>query len=70
MTVKELISKLRADFKIPVEFREDNYFLCSTFSDSKALELFSEREVCDWFVDATPMGNKILVINIKSEDGE
>lgn len=67
MTVKELISKIRPNLKVKIEIREDNYFLCSTFVDSKALELFSERQVCDWFPDDKGWS---LVINITSEDGE
>ena len=64
MTVKELVSKLRAAVQTSIE---NNYFICSTFNDSKAMELFSEREVRDYFPS-----NKgyALVINIKGEDGE
>ncbi len=63
MKVKELLSCLRMPSK--VEIREDNFFLCSTVTDSKVMEVFNEREVIDWF----PSGNIAvspwdLVINI------
>lgn len=70
MTVKELISKLRGNGYL-VELREDNFFLCKTYTDNKTLELFYDREIIDWFPDSKGgCGTGSLVINIKGEDGE
>lgn len=63
MKVKELLSCLRLPCK--AEIRENIFFLCSTVTDSKVMEVFNEREIIDWF----PSGNIAvspwdLVINI------
>ena len=69
MTVKELISKLRQSYK--VEIREDNYFLCETKSDNKAINLFANRKVIDWFPSDHITGVRVgLVINISSEESD
>jgi len=68
MKVKELVSKLRQAYD--VEIRENNFFLCKTTTQNKTIELFSEREVIDWFPQPKGLADLAvsLVINISSEE--
>lgn len=67
MTVKELISLLRMTHR--VEFREDNYYLCDTETDSNLMGVFCNRKIKDWFCCFRngKASHPVLVINIESE---
>ena len=65
MTVKDLVSKLR--MRTDIELREDNFYILNSKSNNKALAVYENREVIDWFPQAKLLDSPLIVINIKGE---